>query len=159
MQHIRLFPQTTSEDRFLCLGKNGSSSLEHQGFAFDVVIQFRNRYLLPVGLQIFFLVILLFMSGMFSGLNLGLMSLDKTELQILINVGTEQEKIYAKKIQPIRNRGAAIWANLALLTGCEPLSIIAKRHEFSRNFRITNRWKPHAYNSFRQLPVVHGALL
>ena len=42
---------------------------------------------------------------MFSGLNLGLMSLDKTELQIVINCGTQKEKEYAKKIQPIRNKG------------------------------------------------------
>ena len=102
--------QTKYVDRFLCVGSNVTSAsgdviMTHQGTEFDVVVQFKNRYSLPFGLQVFFLIILLFMSGMFSGLNLGLMSLDKTELQIVINCGNETERNYAKKIQPIRNKG------------------------------------------------------
>ena len=34
-------------------------------------------------------------SGLFSGLNLGLMSLDQTELKIVQNTGTDTEKGYA----------------------------------------------------------------
>ena len=36
-----------------------------------------------------------FQSGLFSGLNLGLMSLDQTELKIVQNTGTDAEKNYA----------------------------------------------------------------
>ena len=98
-------------DIFLCIGKTASgglSFLEHQGADFDVVIQFQSRYSLPFALQIFLLFLLFLLSGLTSGLSLGLMGLDKTELQILINVGTEQEKSYAKKIQPIRNKGEGL---------------------------------------------------
>ena len=40
--------------------------------------------------------VLLCLSGLFSGLNLGLMSLDQTELKIVMSTGTDKEKDYAK---------------------------------------------------------------
>lgn len=45
------------------------------------------------------------MSGLFSGLNLGLMSLDPMDLQIVMTSGTKSDQKCAKKIYPIRKKG------------------------------------------------------
>jgi metal transporter CNNM len=70
--------------------------------------------MLPLWLQICFIVVLLVMSGLFSGLNLGLMSLDKTDLQILCNTGTDKEKEYAAKVFPVRKMGNLLLCTLLL---------------------------------------------
>ncbi|ORX67323.1 DUF21-domain-containing protein, partial [Linderina pennispora] len=49
------------------------------------------------------------------GLTLGLMSLDETNLHILATSGTETQKKYAKRIQPIRKNGH--WLLVTLLLG------------------------------------------
>ncbi|CAL8077533.1 unnamed protein product [Orchesella dallaii] len=59
----------------------------------------------PLYLHVLFIVLLLTLSGLFSGLNLGLMSLDKTELKIIMNTGSKAEKTYAQSIVPVRNHG------------------------------------------------------
>jgi len=60
---------------------------------------------LPIWVEIILIMLLLMLSGLFSGLNLGLMSLNKTDLKIIINTGTPLEREYASKIQPVRNHG------------------------------------------------------
>lgn len=74
----------------------------------------QKEFFLPLWLRIVCCVILLMLSGLFSGLNLGLMSLDPTELKIIQKVGAPQEKKYAKRIAPLRKRGNLLLCSLLL---------------------------------------------
>ncbi|XP_071569553.1 unextended protein isoform X1 [Temnothorax nylanderi] len=76
----------------------------HQGTALYNTISTYEK-LLPFWLTILIILVCLSLSALFSGLNLGLMSIDRTELKILVNTGTEKEKRYARAIQPVRNHG------------------------------------------------------
>ena len=70
--------------------------------------------LLPFWLQVCIIIVLLILSGLFSGLNLGLMALDRTDLQILCNTGSEKEKGYAAKVMPVRKLGNFLLCSLLL---------------------------------------------
>ncbi|XP_060712707.1 metal transporter CNNM2-like [Hemiscyllium ocellatum] len=70
--------------------------------------------LLPFWLQVILTALLLVLSGMFSGLNLGLMALDPMELRIVQNCGTESERRYARSIEPIRRQGNYLLCSLLL---------------------------------------------
>ncbi|XP_058134097.1 metal transporter CNNM4 isoform X1 [Dasypus novemcinctus] len=70
--------------------------------------------LLPRWLHVLLILALLVLSGMFSGLNLGLMALDPMELRIVQNCGTDKEKRYARKIEPIRRKGNYLLCSLLL---------------------------------------------
>ncbi|XP_061589986.1 metal transporter CNNM4 isoform X2 [Cololabis saira] len=72
------------------------------------------RSLLPLWLQVCLISGLLVLSGMFSGLNLGLMALDPMELRIVQSCGTTKEKKYARKIEPIRSKGNYLLCSLLL---------------------------------------------
>ncbi|KAL0979017.1 hypothetical protein UPYG_G00179380 [Umbra pygmaea] len=72
------------------------------------------KYMLPMWFQCVLICCLLIMSGMFSGLNLGLMALDPMELRIVQNCGSEKEKRYASKIEPIRRKGNYLLCSLLL---------------------------------------------
>ncbi|KAM6945206.1 metal transporter CNNM4 [Lycodopsis pacificus] len=72
------------------------------------------KSLLPTWLQVIIICFLLVLSGMFSGLNLGLMALDPMELRIVQTCGTDKEKKYARKIEPIRRKGNYLLCSLLL---------------------------------------------
>ena len=57
---------------------------------------------------------LLCMSGLFSGLTLGLMSLDPQQLRVLVAGGSDVEKAQAERILPIRLRGNQLLCTLLL---------------------------------------------
>uniref|UniRef100_A0A8D2KUC6 Metal transporter n=1 Tax=Varanus komodoensis TaxID=61221 RepID=A0A8D2KUC6_VARKO len=69
---------------------------------------------LPFWLEIILIFFFLGLSGMFSGLNLGLMSLDPMELRIVQNCGTPKETKYATMIEPTRRKGNYLLCSLLL---------------------------------------------
>ncbi|KAM6972594.1 metal transporter CNNM2 isoform 2-T2 [Aplochiton taeniatus] len=91
-----------------------STWIYHEGEDTKVIVVEEKKFLLPFWLQVIFISMLLCLSGMFSGLNLGLMALDPMELQIVQNCGTEKEKNYAKKIEPVRSQGNYLLCSLLL---------------------------------------------
>jgi len=60
------------------------------------------------------IVILICLSGTFSGLTLGLLSLDLIGLEIVIGSGSELEGRYARRIYPLRKRGNLLLCTLLL---------------------------------------------
>ena len=56
----------------------------------------------------------MFFAGIFSGLTLGLLSLDETTLQVVERAGTEKEKKYARRIMPLVRRHHLLLVTLLL---------------------------------------------
>lgn len=64
--------------------------------------------------EIFAVIGLLMCSGLFSGLTLGMMSLDVSNLELVIAGGEPQQKRQAERILPIRRRGNLLLCTLLL---------------------------------------------
>ena len=58
--------------------------------------------------------VLVMLGGLFAGLTIGLMSLDVTNLQIIINSGNPKQVKYAKKILPLRKKGHWLLSTLLI---------------------------------------------
>jgi len=71
--------------------------------------------ILVIALEWFAIVFLVGMSGLFSGLNLGLMGLDPMGLEIVLASDRPDDVMAAKKIKPLRDRGN--WLLCTLLLG------------------------------------------
>ena len=70
--------------------------------------------LLPLAASIPLAVVLVCLSAAFSGLTLGLLSLDMVALRVLSTAGDEREQTYAKAIIPIRQNGNLLLCTLLL---------------------------------------------
>jgi metal transporter CNNM len=69
---------------------------------------------LPEAIQYIFMIVLLSFSGMFAGLTLGFLSLDKTGLEVLMESDDVHTAQYATKIYPIRLKGNLLLCTLLL---------------------------------------------
>ena len=97
---------------YVCLKVN--EEYVHQGDGNEVAIKLQSPPFLPVWANFIFLAFLLCLSGLFSGLNLGLMALDQTEIQIVLKTGSEDEKRDANAILPVRRHGNFLLCSLLL---------------------------------------------
>ncbi|XP_042296276.1 metal transporter CNNM4-like [Sceloporus undulatus] len=99
----------------MCLKKDHGQLKQRPGEhnLFIQVVE-ENKLELPIWLLIILTIILLGLSAMFSGLTLGLMSLDLMELRIVQNCGSPMERKYATRIEPIRRKGNYLLCSLLL---------------------------------------------
>ncbi|XP_055950775.1 unextended protein-like [Argiope bruennichi] len=109
-------PISTNGDLYYMCFKNAKETISqwiHQGNEPWLSLKSVGRFL-PIELQSIIIFFLLILSGLFSGLNLGLMALECTELRVLEKCGTESEKRHARKIYPVRKRSNYLLCSLLL---------------------------------------------
>jgi CBS domain containing-hemolysin-like protein len=85
----------------------------HQGDEWWLMIKVEPP-ILSIANDCVLIVLLLFLSAVTSGLNLGLMSLDMNELAVISSCGDPRERSYARTIAPLRKRGNYLLCSLLL---------------------------------------------
>lgn len=86
----------------------------HQGNGSDVIIT-TTKPIMPGWLMVCSICVLLSVSGLFSGLNLGLMSLTPQDLDVIIAAEEDKQIVgYAQKIMPLRKRGNFLLCTILL---------------------------------------------
>ena len=98
---------------YFCLSEEGDPTMRHQGDSLWLSLVVEAPFL-PLAARIALIVIFMFMSGLFSGLNLGLMALDPTTLKIVMESGSTRQKFYANLIYKIRRHGNYLLCTLLL---------------------------------------------
>lgn len=90
------------------IGNNTDHNWKQALFAFPHLIWW--EYLVHSGVC----VVLVLFAGMCSGLTLGLLSIDQMSLNIMLGAGTDTEKKYARKLEPILRRHHLLLVTLLL---------------------------------------------
>lgn len=114
---LRGISRTLQENVDTSNNNNGTCTLEYCQDVFDADDLCPSQSFikdLPFSVQLLVLIILLLFSALFSGLTLGLMTLDLTGLEIVMAGDDVEAKKYAKDIYPIRKDGNLLLCTLLL---------------------------------------------
>jgi len=114
--HVSFSGISSKSSFYFCAYEHSIQCIRNQAAEpwLHIIVQPPPVRLLPKWLEILFIIVLLVMSGLFSGLNLGLMSLDPTTLKIIMESGSKHQKKHAKTIYRVRKYGNYLLCTLLL---------------------------------------------